>query len=550
MEHLLRPRGVAVLPSEKAALVAEAYDGGPFMDYPERSRFQDLYESIVPKENYYAKDKQYGASTMREIEVFVQTWLVFGLLHEVLGDCGSAEDFVSRNEDGKSALLSTADLPLVVDRWVDKAHDFGSQPEGKELLEHLLRCILKAHQLLNILRHKPNFANAIKWTTASIVETLESVVLETLDGSTRSLPTVWQKCYDSVDIVTVMKENNWCPADIAKWRAASGGLQTLYFLSKMKQPFTKDHSGCVGAVCVAHQYDMSGQSAMHRQAGCTCNMLQVDNQALLATFEEGHMGLLDIRGESEPDSMTIDVVSSKGDKQYVALSHVWADGLGNPAANALPRCQLAHVARIVKKLEQASGGPLILWLDTLCCPTTSPPHRQQCLLRMRDIYSQASHVLVLDAHLSYYNAGDLDSVEVCARLMFSGWTRRLWTLQEGALARKLWVQLKDRPVDMDAVESDVAQIYRERYIHNQLTLILISALKRLRKFGRHRQTRARDLLDVSMALQSRSVSVAADEAICLTLLMDIEQERVVSASQDRRMEAFWRSMESAKTITQ
>lgn len=36
----------------------------------------------------------------------------------------------------------------------------------------------------------------------------------------------------------------------------------------------------------------------------------------------------------------LDTTSSKRQVRYVAISHIWADGLGNPKENAMPRCQL------------------------------------------------------------------------------------------------------------------------------------------------------------------------------------------------------------------
>jgi hypothetical protein len=74
--------------------------------------------------------------------------------------------------------------------------------------------------------------------------------------------------------------------------------------------------------------------------------------------------------------MRVKLVESTRNSKYVAISHVWADGLGNPYTNSLHRCKLLAlrelVAEVAKEsnLEQDSGNtevPLI-WLDTLCCP--------------------------------------------------------------------------------------------------------------------------------------------------------------------------------------
>lgn len=105
---------------------------------------------------------------------------------------------------------------------------------------------------------------------------------------------------------------------------------------------------------------------------------------------------------------------------------------------------------------------------------------------MRQIYEGADHVLILDAQLNNFNATNIDFLEICTRLLFSSWTRRLCALQEGALARKLWVQLADDPVDLDRIQTQVTHIYRTQFIHNQLTLVLAAGLQIIRELGNRR----------------------------------------------------------------
>jgi hypothetical protein len=55
---------------------------------------------------------------------------------------------------------------------------------------------------------------------------------------------------------------------------------------------------------------------------------------------------------------------------YVAISHVWAHGLGNEKQNALAECQLMRIKGILVTFTQAEGlstEPAI-WIDTMCIP--------------------------------------------------------------------------------------------------------------------------------------------------------------------------------------
>ncbi|KAI6910118.1 hypothetical protein KC318_g3481 [Hortaea werneckii] len=578
MEHLLLPHNTRIPIEEKVPFIAEGYDGGPFLTFPERSsRFRALYEEIEPTGRYRSFQPDLSSEEREEVQVLIQTWLVLGLLHEVFGSYFTPEEegkeaqglmtfFRTEDVETGEVSLSTSQLPRLVDRWVRDHSALHGTEEGKVLLEHLIQCLLASHSFL-IASHKwTGMQNAVLWSAACLGETLEFVVLETLEKGTRSLPTFWRECYQRPGLAELMERNGWCPADVAIWLHAAEGVQMLSYLSKLEQPLRKDHGKCQGSnVCQATQYDMSKGGAMiHRCANGSCDILEVDVEAMKTTFDDGTFGLLEF-STTDTDELYIRVVpyhpiddGAETDTPYVALSHVWAEGLGNPVENALPHCQLNHVYKSVEQLRKELNlqqRKLLVWLDTLCCTVSSPKHRNMCLQQMQQIYRDATAVLVLDAQLAHFSASELDSVEICARLLFSTWMRRLWTLQEGALARRLWVQLADRPVSMEKVQEDVERIYRSRFVHNQLALMLVSGLKRLRNFGgisggkggddSNKTHREPSLVDVHMAFRNRSVSVPSDEALCLCTCLAIDQTLVVQAPNEQRLAAFWSAMRHA-----
>ena len=60
-----------------------------------------------------------------ELESFCQTWLFFGLIHEILGSFYNLEDYVSVRENGRGPVkaLSTSKLNQKLKRWVDSIRD-------------------------------------------------------------------------------------------------------------------------------------------------------------------------------------------------------------------------------------------------------------------------------------------------------------------------------------------------------------------------------------------------------------------------------------------
>ncbi|KAK5120879.1 hypothetical protein LTR85_005946 [Meristemomyces frigidus] len=551
MEHLLLPRGAQVEEHERAHYIADRYYGEPFLDYPSRSRFKDLYELLAPAQHYPSWKHDFDAPKAQRLEVFLQTWVVFGLLHEVFGSLASESDFVEPGRDGCPDLLTTVKLPSIAAQWTATNAHLRDTHDGAKLLSHFRDCLLTAHTVLKTSHKRADLTTTISRSAASVAESIEHVVVETLQSGTYSLPTDWYIDLRGEMYTTLMGQKGWCSSQSKRHLKTAGGLQTAYYLSKMQQPLRKNHGNCTETVCNATQYDMSGLTAMHRCTDQSCGLIQPDPDAMKATFDNGYFGLLEISGHEDISTVAVSVVSTAVQSEYITFSHVWAEGLGNPVANALPRCQFAYVATVADELARATGHKgLPIWLDTICCPVSSTMHRNKCLGLMRHIYKNATHVLVLDAQLAHLDSRHVDSVEVCARLMSLAWAGRLWTLQEGALAQQLWIQLEDRAVSLDDVDDDLDRVYKTDLVHHQLYLTLISSLRRLRNFGWNDRSRADPgIVDVQMVLRGRSVTVPTDEPLCLCTCMNIEQNAVLQVPESERMAAFWQTIgTSGKTL--
>ena len=77
--------------------------------------------------------------------------------------------------------------------------------------------------------------------------------------------------------------------------------------------------------------------------------------------------------------------------------------------------------------------------------------KKRALLQMKRTYQDATHVLVLDTSLQLFDSNTISPEETSARILGSGWMRRLWTLQEGAISannKRLWFQFRDRAVSL------------------------------------------------------------------------------------------------------
>jgi hypothetical protein len=164
----------------------------------------------------------------------------------------------------------------------------------------------------------------------------------------------------------------------------------------------------------------------------------------------------------------LSVEEASPESAYIALSHVWIDGLGNPSGNSIHRCQLQRIKRLLDatpeaglhhylvnalsgcKIESGSSKGFVpafepgtihrpkkdylFWLDTLCVPLSREDLRLQAINHMDAVYAAAHQVFILDSILASTRFTDCHYEEALAKVVCSAWMSRSWTLQEGVLA--------------------------------------------------------------------------------------------------------------------
>lgn len=238
---------------------------------------------------------------------------------------------------------------------------------------------------------------------------------------------------------------------------------------------------------------------------------------------------------------------------YVAISHVWADGHGNIESNSLPLCFLTDLQNTVDALglPQSYQGHTSIWMDTICLPRHPVKLRTQAIARLSDVFSKAVGILVIDSYLQSLTSAGMSQIELLARVSLSGWTSRLWTFSEGQLARRIWVQFKDRTVDLLDVllglqdqynsRTDIVQLNGSEYDTSNIyhaAMILVG-----RKSKDQTDRLPLDLYEMKSALISRHTTWRSDEALCLGAVLGLDLERIAMEDDDKKMLAFWQQVE-------
>ena len=554
MEHLVRPTSAAAQPYETVTYISEKYDGGDFLTYPVRVGKPHMLHSPYDKDRFLLfrqRERQHPTPT-KELESLFQAWLFFGLINEILGDLCTADDFVRTAADGDSEDITTSQLPSILDRWVQRVQQGDSKPS----YDHVAECLRLMHDVLRVVGS--TFDPNLKFSLLSLGELFEyaankAFLIEDLARDNRC-PGTWPLLLDETTRASSMQDHGWCPSQVAMLLSSTCPVQLVYFLTRLSQPDVPGrHQTCDQHKCTAYQINPDEYKTRHATANCDCKHWVANVSTIDSILKDGRLPLLRISQGHPLADLTVEIVASESKSRYVALSHVWADGLGNPTENALPRCQLRHLYDLVQHLDlnttaEEARGDLLLWCDTLCCPVAPKTAKDLALTYMRKTYEDATHVLVLDTSLQRYNSVSLCPEEICARIIASGWMRRLWTLQEGWLPGakgRLWFQFCDKSINLNHLWQTVLDSF-----HNQLNLkgIIRVIINRLLAFTSVSMYdvdgEVLDLLLMGDALRFRSVSVSSDEPILIGNLLGLPIEKILDDSIETRVYNMWSLMDA------
>jgi hypothetical protein len=417
-------------------------------------------------------------------------------------------------------------------------------------------------------------------------ESYKSLEMAALDSFTapewwshnRRWPMIYPKYID-----THMLANGWCPSDIQRLKSTlcSPGV---FLASSLKSPHYRDarrsspkllsptgslsscamdtysqyqslppnHKECSDFSCSAYQWKPEEYKTKHVFENCTCTHIEVDATDLARILDKGDIPIVLVENG-------IRITPAESTHGYVAISHVWSDGLGNLNANALPQCQVMRLACLVGNIHRYSEGPVAFWIDTLCCPVQPLDARANAIRLMRKTYQDAKKVLVLESCLESTMSSDFSGIEILLMIHCSKWNRRLWTLQEQILAGDwLYFQFYDMSIRLqdilisetltqipnpdDVLSADIKRLCAISTMFGTASGIFQAILGDYHLLNRSNMYATQRLSALQRMLPFRATSKPSDEAICLGHLFGLDVTSIVKAPDAMRMEAFWSAL--------
>lgn len=479
------------------------YDGHGFIDFSSRTGWQ-------------TERSQWFHCPSHQAAARAQSWLWLGLIQEVFGASVQESLFVTRDQRGVAVLNTQQQPPVLLRQWSGKTR--------WRLLRGFVNVMLTLVAMIasigflslvneskyeNLLSISPKLAvkaiAAMRHTEKEMLKLeayhsqsedvdLTCLAIRALLWSLRNAAmntNGYAMTRDCIELSTgsyilkVLLERGYCPHGLSNL-SKDCSVATLHYLSALTSD-VQTHKDCTRARCAA--YIVSNESqyvTRHMRDTCSCEFVQIDEAEMIQIIEDGKIPIID--GYLNGDTVTLSVRPASLNIPYIAISHSWSGGLGNPRENALPMCQLKSLLEQLQTIGSRPGHDTwlaflvnavtrgrsakstnakqfsqVFWIDTLCIPTWSKATesvRTHVVTRMDQIYADAQHVIVLDPTLRAL-PDDATPELFLVSVASSSWMTRCWTYLEGRLAQSLQVAINGEIRDIFdpcfAVASEVTQ---------------------------------------------------------------------------------------------
>lgn len=385
----------------------------------------------------------------------IQAWGFFGLLRAVCSICDL--DYTSHSWS-KYGCLSTITLQKLCMEWEMKRHAL-TRDEIDLRLTRLKDCLLIISR--HVSRAFPESARGHSFDAVPakrddgpvavllLVECFEGWTMRLHDAQDQQPLDLTYRTSKCELISSRLKCAGWEAEEIESIERLTGRSQS-YMLMISSIRHHKRGSQEASVKKAVHAADCDG----------TCHPIAPSQwhdilAAVRAHISAGRTPILRMNNDHEPNLE----VHAAGTLPYIAISHVWEDGV-NTNYDFVPRCQLRRIQGLADDLVDnynilATSKPVCFWLDPVCVPKLPKPlldpsvydqDVNDALNAMGQVYRKALAVLVLDAGVySIELAGkDAEMPEItAARIAFSRWMTRGWTFQEAGLAERLFFRFQD-----------------------------------------------------------------------------------------------------------
>ena len=352
MDHLPRPHSTSTgRPSLHVPLRCDpnGYDNGPLETYPERKGYQL---------NYWDDDMKYAnvlsmpdgsRPSVEQSTTLLQEWLFFGFLsaiHSVYGTPFDGHDYVKTCDD--VSVLTLEKLPQDLIAWYN-AESPRPKPKRRQHYHEVENHVMRALRFLinNFTSDRQGHVSMPDHPDHIVTEetcvTLESnmeillmslqEILQFINGNftQKGMKPSGELSSASVCLSTheMMRTLHWCPSELNFMGLMFDNSSFIFASSVRRQSASADHSNCTSSKCLAWEVDDSTYRPLHVEGCLGCRDICIDTDDLERRLVGSDTIVVPCLKMQTDDQGEI-AVSFTEDEDYVAISHVWSDGLGHP----------------------------------------------------------------------------------------------------------------------------------------------------------------------------------------------------------------------------
>ena len=483
----------------------------------------------------------------RQTAAFLQSWLYFGLLEAILSRSISTSYLVRATEDGQTWIYSR-NLPVLLEVWMKRLETLPEHVKDQKLRE-ARACAGAAYNVLrDILEMRSDngqagpivLLQALVWSIEPALSALfEAIIRFTEVHQDEDMRQVNDEIVGSPKhYIHRLIERGWCPFMVANAEESmTTSLLRYVDVIALKSP-SEGHSMCTKSRCERNHVRKATYTQQHWPPSCKCEFVRPDLENIRKKLGASLIPLIEWNEANSCfgyGSIRLD----EGDADYIAFSHVWADGLGSNTETGLPLCQIRRLSQLAaSRLTYGS----FFWIDSLCIPKQEP-YRSKAIQFMKATYQNATGVIVLDNGLQGVSL-ESPLIETVWTVLTSGWFGRLWTYQEGMLPPRVELDVSNGLQDLSTLIRDLHSFWSEGE-GNPFPAIffrdLVGILQKARPLSSDRKHRSmqRRIVDLYNALSRRDTSRHNDQLLVMGLLLDIDIEDMLSLNGEDRWRAFY-----------
>ena len=188
----------------------------------------------------------------------------------------------------------------------------------------------------------PDFCDLMVMITPDIIRLTDAVGV----ASERTIPDrdlrmmTFEAPREALDIRNMrLQGRGWCPF-LLKYCEADSHVSVLDWLdgSERHSP-SGGHADCTGSACVRNNIDTDTCRMQHLRDDCQCSIVKPDFDSVINTINCDQIPVFEIKEELDSISLKVSSRSSALPGDYVAIFHVWVDGVGSTTEAGIFACQ-------------------------------------------------------------------------------------------------------------------------------------------------------------------------------------------------------------------